>query len=232
MSDFKSIVVGILTEALSPSHIKKIESFGDQYSNVKRQHDEVFGKGVDRVEIPFEAPRGTNSENYNTVYPSRNTQTHHSKVFAHLHSNGYRVSDYESGYCHKTDDVEGRRKFSIGKVLAQTGGKDKPTNVYSKETHKYHLVDGTSTKVLDKKGRPVVDKPARALSVSECFENDPIRQGSKTPMKLVVSRNKLDVGGMSTGKSWTSCMNLDDGCNRHKVPADIEHGTLTGYVSR
>ena len=233
MNNFNSVVKNILLqEALSKKDIKKIESFGGPSRDSNKLHDSVFGKGVERAEIPFTPPSGTHSSNYKEVYPTRNQSAHHTEVFNHLHENGYRVSDYEKGYCHKADDLEGKRKFSIGSILQQTGGDEKVTGVSSKETYRYHTVDGNRVKMTDGKGNPVVDKPSKKLTVSQCFSGDPLRQGANTPMKLIVSRNKLDVGGMSSGKNWRSCMTLEDGCNRHYVPKDIEHGTLSAYVVR
>lgn len=47
---------------------------------------------------------------------------------------------------------------------------------------------------------------------------------------MVISRHPYDIGGMSTDRSWKSCMNLRGGENEHYVPIDIEKGTIVSYL--
>lgn len=58
-------------------------------------------------------------------------------------------------------------------------------------------------------------------------------QAKATDKKLmvVISRHPYDIAGMSTGREWTSCMNLDIGSERNVVPLDIRHGTLIAYIT-
>ena len=43
------------------------------------------------------------------------------------------------------------------------------------------------------------------------FSNDPVRAASRKNNLLVcISRHPYDIAGMSTGRGWTSCMNLTD----------------------
>lgn len=64
----------------------------------------------------------------------------------------------------------------------------------------------------------------------EKFKLDPIRLESSGKYKIVVSRHPYDIVGMSTGRGWTSCMNLKDGCNRHYVNQELRHGTIIAYL--
>jgi hypothetical protein len=47
---------------------------------------------------------------------------------------------------------------------------------------------------------------------------------------MVISKSPYDLGGMTTDRKWTSCMDLRDGGNRHYVPIDVERGTLVSYL--
>lgn len=65
------------------------------------------------------------------------------------------------------------------------------------------------------------------------FTNDKERATSRIEsqnMMLVFSKNKVDIAAMSTGRGWTSCMNLDGGINAKYVSCDIEEGTIICYL--
>lgn len=47
---------------------------------------------------------------------------------------------------------------------------------------------------------------------------------------ICISDHAYDIAGMSTGRKWTSCMNIINGCNREYVMKDIEYGTLVAYL--
>jgi hypothetical protein len=48
-------------------------------------------------------------------------------------------------------------------------------------------------------------------------------------LRVVISRDALDIARMSTGRRWTSCMTKGD-VNYHYVPHEIEAGTLVAYL--
>lgn len=62
------------------------------------------------------------------------------------------------------------------------------------------------------------------------FANDPDRQAQDDYM-VVISRHPYDIAGMSTGRGWTSCLNLTD-CNSHYVPAEIQQGVIVAYLAK
>ncbi len=64
------------------------------------------------------------------------------------------------------------------------------------------------------------------------FKDDPTRKTIKAPkeMLLVFSKSKIDIAGMSTGRGWRSCMNLDDGVNKRYVSCDIQEGSIICYL--
>lgn len=64
------------------------------------------------------------------------------------------------------------------------------------------------------------------------FNVDKSREGTKSTYMVVISRHPYDVAGMSTGRGWTSCMNLHTGINKRYVPLDIAAGSVVAYVTR
>ena len=52
----------------------------------------------------------------------------------------------------------------------------------------------------------------------------------ETEYLMVISKHPYDIGGMSTNRSWTSCMNLRGGENSNYVPIDISQGTIISYL--
>lgn len=228
-------VITLITEELSDKHRKMISNMPDTDGWVKIDHDRVFGKGVDNQEIPYsrEGEEKITSHNINQQIRTGGWSSvpHHDIVLRHLNKNGYHVTDYVGGYAKKRDDEKAREE-KIGKILSKTGADTISTHIMSKP--KYKMVqneDGTFSHARDSRGKKIIESEGKPLSVSQAFANDPIR-AAKKDVKLVVTRSKEGVAGMSTGKGWRSCMNLDDGCNRHYVPHDVEQGTLTAYLVR
>lgn len=97
--------------------------------------------------------------------------------------------------------------------------------------------------------------------IRKAFESDPAIASSKNEMQMVVSREKYDIGGMTSGRRWNgqSCMRLpgDDathpeslaraaegsnsdleeykkqgGAYHKKIKDDFVHGTLVGYFTK
>ena len=95
-----------------------------------------------------------------------------------------------------------------------------------------NYVSGIANKINDnnrfiKIGKLLTDNP----KLKNIFDNDPQRALSKTGDKLVViSRHPYDISSQSTGRGWTSCMNLIDGSNNNYVLEDIKEGTLIAYL--
>ena len=225
----------LLSEELSEKHKKIIANMPETSGWVKIEHDKVFGKGVQTQEIPYsrENEERITTNNVNTLIQSGgwNNNLHHDFVMAHLSRQGYHVTDYVGGYATKRYDPNAREE-KIGKILSKTGADKEMTTLLSKPKYKMKQnEDGTFTHDRDKRGNKIVESEGKYLNVAQAFANDPIR-AAKKDVRLVVTRSKEGVAGMSTGKGWRSCMNLDDGCNRHYVPHDVEHGTLTAYLVR
>ena len=58
------------------------------------------------------------------------------------------------------------------------------------------------------------------------------RENKVKTFYIVFSKHQYDVAGMSTGRGWTSCMNVYDGINAQYVQYDIEAGTMVAYLVR
>ena len=50
--------------------------------------------------------------------------------------------------------------------------------------------------------------------------------------KIIISRHPYDIAGMSTGRGWTSCMNLDEGMYKYYVESSLMHGVLIAYLTK
>lgn len=105
------------------------------------------------------------------------------------------------------------------------------------EQHGMQVKDYTAGTASDKYGREV--KIGKALAktkapshVINTFANDSARQAkSHSDLHVVVSNHPHDVAGMSTGRSWESCMTMDTGSNRDYLKHDIKAGTHVAYLT-
>lgn len=71
----------------------------------------------------------------------------------------------------------------------------------------------------------------------DLFNSDPARLGkdlaemsASDKLCIIISDHAYDIAGMSYGRSWTSCMNIEDGDCKEMVECDIHHGTLVAYL--
>jgi len=98
----------------------------------------------------------------------------------------------------------------------------------------YKVTDYIKGIAIDKYNREV--KIGKILNKSESnllrkFNNDVSRQSLSTDQIVVFSKNPYDIGGMSSNRGWTSCMNLyGDNENKHYVNCDIKKGTIIAYL--
>lgn len=58
------------------------------------------------------------------------------------------------------------------------------------------------------------------------------RENKTKSFYIVFSKHKYDVAGMSSGRGWTSCMNVYDGINKRYVQYDVSEGTMVAYLVR
>ena len=78
----------------------------------------------------------------------------------------------------------------------------------------------------------VSKKDKQAEQLLNKFNTDTKRTQTKSSdEKLIVfSYHPYDIAGMTTGRDWTSCMDVIGGSNRHYVKVDIEKGTCIAYI--
>lgn len=148
----------------------------------------------------------------NRIYfPFHSNQSSHGdtyeKVNQYLSDNKYKILDYKSGLA-----VE-----------------DNPNE---------------TKEITDKQGiKRVVTKKPQPINISKVLATNPQLQNeyndlrSKTGVKIekeglsiVLSRHPYDIAGSSTGRGWTSCMNLEDGCRINYIMKDVKEGSLVAYL--
>ncbi len=219
-----------ITEALTPEQEEQVSSWTRHIEpSVKSLHDSVFGQGNDRIIFPYDSSNeeAVTSSNYTSVPEINNVkQIHHHEVIRNLTKLGYRTSDYVAGFASHIDSPD--KKVKISKILVNTGAGNQMTPFYSKPTYE---VDENGAYLKDRRGEKIVKRPPTQMTLSQVYAADPIRAASTKEKQIVITRNPYDVAGMSTDRGWRSCMHMVDGCNRHYLPNDIKHGTLTAYVT-
>lgn len=206
---------------LDPKQKKEVSMYPETAPEVVARHDKVFGKVNDRIIIPLdrsdETPvRGLSFWSYRRPEMDKGVGT---KVEKALHEHGYTIHDWVKGHAVKIDEpnLENPRKYSIGKLMGKLESNGSPiSNIPSGIKTTGGRINGGQTKEM-----PLID----------AFNSDPMRMSSKGDHVMVVSRNRCDVAGMSTGQGWTSCLNMDNGSNKNYLKSEIENGTITAFLA-
>lgn len=99
----------------------------------------------------------------------------------------------------------------------------------------YLLQDYVSGTVIDKQGRTMrLGKVLKDPELKKKFDSDPERKALATISKgkkiVCLSIHPYDIAGMSTGRGWTSCMNLNDGSHKEYVVEDVRNHTMIAYL--
>lgn len=83
------------------------------------------------------------------------------------------------------------------------------------------------TKLLEQN----VKDPTEATSLKKLFDN---RLGTSRKAglacKICITHDPYDIGGMSTGRNWTSCMNLDTGAYNDTPGKQVRFGGMVAYL--
>jgi hypothetical protein len=111
------------------------------------------------------------------------------------------IKDYVDGICYKKND---KNVYKIGKILTEFGN---------------------DIEMSTKKGGTI-----KTTQEVEDYKSDPIKNIKNDKFVVVISRHPYDIYGMSTDRSWTSCMNMDDGSMKCAMKKDIQHGSLIMYL--
>lgn len=110
--------------------------------------------------------------------------------------------------------------------------------------HGFEVHDYVNGHAKDKHGRTM--KIGKALQQTNAdphlinsFNSDPERANAKqhANLQVVVSRHPYDVAGMSTNRSWTSCMDMDSTkkgniSNAHYLHHEVKNGTHVAYLTQ
>jgi hypothetical protein len=64
----------------------------------------------------------------------------------------------------------------------------------------------------------------------ENFINDPARSAGTSPLQVVISKNPHDLASMSTGRGWTSCMELGVGAHHDSIYCEVKNGGFVAYL--
>lgn len=165
-----------------------------------------FG-GQNKVFIPF-APGPT--DDVASQEPDKDVQDL-------LREEGFEIVDYRGGYCQK-----GTRKQRIGKVIQQL----------KKNALEEIKAKGEKGEIYNLQ-RELEETSKYYDSVLGQFLNSPLRAQKKAGgMEIVISQDPHDVATMSTGRSWTSCMELGEGSHYEDVFCEVAGGGLVAYLIR
>lgn len=216
----------ILSEALNDRQKLYVNQLEPNY-NESNTHKELFDRygASNRITLPLEKSKGIVDK----------------EIRSHLAKNGWFVHNYISGLAGRyMPDRDGNKKLqlkSIGKILQQTGA-DKINHSELND----RLIKGNDGKpIKDTDGRFASEKVKQSLL--HFYNNDPVRDSTKNEHNIVISRDRYDIGGMTSGRSWeaNSCMRLpltsssdincqDSGANNRKIGDDLRHHTLAVYA--
>lgn len=135
-----------------------------------------------------------------------------------LGEHGYELVDIKGGYARQ----KGKNNLvRIGKLLDTLKYKD------IKELDKQRASGEVSQIKYDSEKR-LIEKHYEETK-SE-FENMTFRAGSE--LAVVISMNAHDLASMSTGRGWSSCMNLQDGAHKKDVYCEVRNGGFVAYLIR
>ncbi|MHA2279858.1 MAG: hypothetical protein ACXAC5_03150 [Promethearchaeota archaeon] len=127
------------------------------------------------------------------------------------------VTDYRGGYCR-----QGKRIFRITKVLNQAKQKalqDAHNRFNNGEVYDLERELEETNKFYD--------------DVINTFVNSAFRVSKEqTAFNIVISQNPHDVAQMSTGRGWTSCMELGSDGHSQDIFCEVAEGGLVAYLIR
>ena len=139
----------------------------------------------------------------------------------------------------KRYEYETDKKFNrIYLPIKQLEGNTKPPEeiVDTLEKAGYNVADyakGLAQNIQNPKRQIKIGKVlSKTPDILKKFVEDPRRKAKKNKYEIVISRHPYDIAGMSTGRGWTSCMNIDIGHYKKYVMDDVVVGTIIAYGIR
>ena len=196
----------------------KVRTYKSGFFNVLKQYSEENGgkisKNGHRIYLPY--TKGIEKIDINVNYGESGSQWDKFRGFL-------LGTDCEVGKLRKINAWQGRETENID-YLAGT------CTVSFKDQNGNRKTDIRKIgKILAKNNVEYEGK-----SALDWYNADPIRLKKKITtsdnLVMVISDHAYDIAGMSTGRDWTSCMNIENGANKEYVEADIELGTVIAYL--
>jgi len=94
---------------------------------------------------------------------------------------------------------------------------------------------GKVRKRTQKLGKLITGRYWKGDPILDIYNRDPVRLGKNlrnnlNNLYICISDHPYDIAGMSTGRDWTSCMNVEDGICKDYVEEDVRYGTLVAYI--
>jgi hypothetical protein len=176
-----------------------------------------------RAYIPF-APEGSETQEGVDQY-----------VAAELAEKGYQITDYRKGYCSK-----GNRVSRIGKVLNSL--KQRSLNeIQNKYQNINQEQDPIRYQIFQNQMQTDLDRNNKYYNeLIETFTNSAYRSHQSkqdSGFMIVISQDPHDVAQMSTGRNWTSCMDLggqgkQPGSHHEDIFCEVQNGGLVAYLIR
>lgn len=127
--------------------------------------------------------------------------------------------DYQLGYCYKDKGNNSFQKYRIPKALE---------SIFHKKIRDLN----------NDSNEPAIQDTIKLLkqNLNELVQNFSVSPARKikdtTGLTVVISQNPHDIAKMSTGRDWTSCMELGKGQYHSDVFCEIKHGALIAYQIR
>ncbi len=138
-------------------------------------------------------------------------------VAEYLQEKGYTIKDYRQGLA-----TNQGRVFKIGKLLEKLLDQD-----YKSELARYQAMGASPTKIKSE-----LDRTQKYnLELLQTFQNSPYRTGKgQSNYSVVFSSDPHDIAAMSTGRDWTSCMQLGKGAHYKDIFCEIKNGGFIAYL--
>lgn len=135
--------------------------------------------------------------------------------------NGYEIVDYKKGLAKPIGAIK-QNTYKISKIIDA---------LYIEEERKANA-ELQSNKISPLKHQQELASWEKYINgIRLDFENDPNRV-KQNEFFVVISGNVHDLASMSTGRGWTSCMNLKDGVQKKDVYCEVANGGFVAYLIR
>lgn len=172
----------------------------------------IESKRGERIYFDYDNSNGENPERFKSpVMDSLDlTLSNNSETFKEFFGKTYEIEngkDYLDGL---TTDSKGQ-KVGIGKLFNMTAEKLKKKG------------DEESLKLVQR-----FEYSRRAFQEDQARNSAISRKNKKT--YIVISKANYDIAGMTSGRSWSSCMSLTSGIGQKYIHCDIKYGTLIAYL--